>query len=62
MKYKKFDVVELNDKNKATILKIEGNQYFAEVVNVYGITIDNKLISDNEISRVIHSRKRVMER
>ena len=62
MKYKKFEVVELKDNNRATILKIEENEYFAEIVNSYGITVDKKLISDNEINKVIHSRNGVAER
>ena len=62
MKYKKFDVVEIKNKNKATILEIEGNKYFAEIVNPYGITIENRLISDNEVSKLLHSRKKIRER
>ena len=42
MKIKMFDVVELNKGNRATILEIKGNKYFAEVVNAYGITVDKR--------------------
>lgn len=59
MKYKKFDVVELNDKNRATILKVEENSYFVEIVNPYGITIDNKNITDSDISKVIYTKEKI---
>lgn len=62
MKYKEFDVVELNDQNKATILKVDGNQYFVEVVNVYGIKVDNRYITDTEINQAIYSRKKERQR
>ncbi len=58
MKIKKFDVVELHNHNKATVLEIKGNnQYFAEIVNLQGITIDNKTITNNEIKKVIYSKE-----
>ena len=57
MRIKKFDVVELQNNNKATVLEIKGNnQYFAEIVNQQGITIDNKTITNNHIKKVIYSR------
>lgn len=56
-KIQKFDVVELNDNNRATILEIKGNnQYFAEIVNAYGITIENKVINSNDINKVIFQK------
>lgn len=33
MKLKKFEVVELVNGNKATILDTNNNQYYAEIVN-----------------------------
>lgn len=58
MRIKKFDVVELQNNNKATVLEIKGNnQYFAEIVNQQGITIDNKTITNNDIKKVIYSRE-----
>jgi len=56
MKIKKFDVVELKDNNRATILETEKNQYFAEIVNSYGITVENRYITQEEIGKVIYSR------
>ena len=41
MKLKIFDVVELNDKNRATILNINNKEYLAEVVNSAGISLGN---------------------
>lgn len=58
MKINKFNVVELNDNNRATILDIVGNKYLAEIVNAYGITIDKKIITENEIKRIIYSREK----
>ena len=55
MKLKRFDVVELKDNNRATILEEKNNnQYFVEVVNSYGITLGNKIISNNEIEKIIY--------
>ena len=49
MKLKIFDVVELNDKNRATILNINNKEYLAEVVNSAGISLGNKVIKENDI-------------
>lgn len=56
MKYKKFDVVELNDNNRATILNINGNKYFVEIVNAYGATVDKRIITEDEIRNIIYSK------
>ena len=53
MKYKRFDVVELNNGNRATILDIKKNYYNVEIVNPYGITLDKKFISNDEIKGLI---------
>ena len=47
MRYKRFDVVELNNGNRATILETLGGKYLAEIVNGYGITLDKTIIKDN---------------
>lgn len=57
MKYKRFDVVELNNGNRATILDIEKNSYKVEVVSPYGITLDKKIITNNDIKKLIHTAK-----
>lgn len=59
MKLKRFEVVELVNGNKATILDTNNNQYYAEVVNDKGITIDNRNITEEEIKRVLVSKDRV---
>ena len=59
MKYKRFDVVELNNGNRATILDIKKNYYNVEIVNPYGITLDKKFISNDEIKGLICSSKRI---
>ena len=50
-----FDVVELIDGNKATILEIDKDKdkYKVEVVNENGISQGNKYISLSEINDVI---------
>lgn len=55
MKIKKFNVVELKNGNRATILETLGGKYLAEIVNAYGITLDKTIIKDNEISKIIYS-------
>lgn len=62
MKYKKFSVVELNDNNRATILHIDGNKYFAEIVNSYGITVDKRYITSDEVKRVIYSKDKEFQK
>ncbi|MBS5853647.1 MAG: hypothetical protein KIC56_00270 [Clostridium sp.] len=58
MKIKKFDVVELNDKNKAVILEIyKRNKYYAEIVNDKGKTIDKRKIEEWQINKVIYRKK-----
>ena len=59
MKLKRFEVVELVNGNKATILDTNNNQYYAEIVNDKGITIDNRNITGEEIKRVLVSKDRI---
>ena len=49
MKYKQFDVVVLNNENRATILGINNNSYNAEIVDIEGNRIEIKLITDDEV-------------
>ena len=57
MKINKFDVVELKDGNRATIIEAKDkNIYFAEVVNAYGITLDKRDIQE-EIDKIIYNSK-----
>lgn len=53
MKIKIFDVVELQDKNKATILRIDNDKYYAEVVNSDGMTLCFKYITLKDINKII---------
>ena len=58
MKLKRFEVVELSNGNKATILDIDNNEYYAEIVDDKGNTIDNRNITEDEIKKVlIHKDK-----
>lgn len=60
MKIKRFNVVELNDGNRATIIDIKGkSEYFAEVVNAYGFTLDKRIITDDEIKSIIYSKEHI---
>ena len=56
MKIKEFDVVELYSNEKATILKITNNEYFAELVDAYGQTVARKNITPDEIKRIIYTK------
>ncbi len=54
MKYKVFDVVELKNKNKATILGIENNNiYKVEIVNCDGISQGMLEITESDINKII---------
>lgn len=60
MKIDRFNVVELKDGNRATIIDVrEKGKYFAEVVNAYGQTVAKRNITDEEIKKVIYSREKV---
>lgn len=56
MRIKKFDVVELSNNNRATILEIDKNQYFAEIVDNKGATIERRYITQDEIKKVIYTK------
>ena len=50
MKIDRFNVVELKDGNRATIINVRGkNECFAEAVNAYGQTVAKRNIIDEEI-------------
>ena len=56
MKIKKFDVVEQNNNNKATILEIKSNSYLAEIVDNKGKTVETRNITQDEIKQIIFTR------
>ena len=53
MKLKRFEVVELVNGNKATILDNKDNEYYAEIVDINGKTIENRNITNDEIKKVL---------
>lgn len=58
MKLKKFDVVELKNNNKATILEIKNNEYLAEIVDNNGTTVDTRNITQEDIKQIIYTRRK----
>lgn len=59
MKIKLFDVVELNNKQKAIIKKInKGRNYLIEIVSDNKIKKEQKTITDKDITKVIYSRNK----
>jgi len=56
MKVNRFDVVELKDKNKATILNFQNNKYLVEVVTSDGTSMGNKEITEDDIEKVIFAK------
>lgn len=58
MKLKTFEVVELLDGNRATILENSNNKnmYKAEIVNRYGESQDTKYIAETDIKRILISK------
>ncbi len=56
MKLKIFDVVEMKDGNKATILENNKNIYKAEIVNNKGIMQGIKAINETNINKIIISK------
>lgn len=59
MKYKRFDVVELNNGNKATILDTNNKDYYVEIVDLEGNRVDIKFIEENEISKMIFPKQKL---
>ena len=57
MKVKIFDVVELNNKNKATILSTNTYEYLVEIVDKNGISQGNSYIKESDIKEVIFTKK-----
>ena len=58
MKLKKFDVVELKNNNRATILEMKTNKYLAEIVDTNGITVDTRNINQEDIKQIIYTRRK----
>lgn len=56
MKINRFDVVELNNKNKATIRTVQSNGYLVEEVDLNGNSLGYKTISDSDINKIIYSK------
>ncbi len=57
MKLKIFDVVELNNGNKATIVENKTkDMYKAEIITNEGKTLGIKLINENDVSRIIFTK------
>ena len=54
MKYKQFDVVVLNNENRATILGINNNSYNAEKVGLHSF---RNLYIDNELQNAKHKQE-----
>ena len=58
MKIDRFYVVKLKDNNNAIVLaKDKRNRYLAEIIDKKGITVDKRIITKDEINRVIYSKK-----
>ena len=49
-----FDVVELKNNKKATIIAINKNQYKAEVLDSKGKRLGVKEIKDEDIAKIIY--------
>lgn len=58
MKFKKFDVVELKNNNRATILEMKDNEYLVEIVDTNGITVDTRNINQEDIKQIIYTRRK----
>lgn len=56
MKYKVFDVLELMNGNKATIIEVFKNGYRVEIVDKNGIRQEIKEISESDIKKSIISK------
>ena len=55
-KYEIFDVVELKNKDRATILGINKETYSVEIVDKDGNTKEVKEISADEVEKIIYTK------
>lgn len=58
MKINKFDVVELNNKNRATIREVHNKNYFVEIVSPNGESLGNATINDKDINKILYSKSK----
>lgn len=59
MRIKQFDVVELKNKNKAIILNIEKRKmYLAKIINNDRITSQTKIITNDDIVKIIYKKNK----
>ena len=58
MKINRFDVVELNNKNRATIREIQNKSYLVEVVDHNGNSLGNATIYDKDINKILYSKSK----
>lgn len=56
MQINMFDVVELQNKNKATILNTVNNKYLVEIVDKEGNRKEIKEITKEEIKKIIYRK------
>lgn len=57
MRFNIFDVIELKNGKKATILDNKNNIYKVEIVNDNGVRHGIKNITEIEVKKVIYSKK-----
>lgn len=57
----RFDVVELYNGNKATILDVKNKEYYVEIVDGEGNTIDYRNIIDAEIKEILVSKNKLIK-
>lgn len=56
MKFKIFDVVEISNGNKATILSADNEQYKAEIITEDGTVKEIVNLKEKDIRKTIYSR------
>lgn len=56
MKYNQFDVIELNNGDKATIIAINDNLYKVDIVDENGARKEVKNVKQDEIKRLIFKK------
>ena len=57
-KYKVFDVIELQNENKATILQINKDNYCCDIVDKNGNSLGVQEITTDEIKRLVFSKNK----
>lgn len=57
-----FDVVELNNKDKAIIKSIDSNRYYAEIITDHNSVNQFRYLCSKEITKILYTKKNLFKK